>query len=123
MRTRGRGRFRNLPGDAGIADNVDIGHEFRGKAGGIDRAPAGIVGGPGDLGDAPGLVRRDHACDIGDVIAEVGDDGAGRGIDRRHSSALRERNPLDHARIELLPRGLEQLLLRKTVLGIEDQDF
>ena len=102
---------------------MNIGHEFRGKADGIDRAPAGIVGGPGKFGNAPGLLRRDHACDIGDIIAEVGDDGAGRGFDRGHPSALRERDPLDHVGIELLPRGLEQLLLRKTVLGIEDQDF
>ena len=88
-----------------------FGHELRLEGHGIDRAPAGGVGGAGDLGDAAGPLRRDDVGDIGGVVAELGDDGAGRGIDRGHPAALRQRDPFDHAGIELLPGLLEQPLL------------
>ncbi len=45
---RGRGRFRNAAAEAGIADDVDVGHELRGESHGIDRAPAGVIGGAGE---------------------------------------------------------------------------
>ena len=100
-----------------------FGHQLRGKVHGIDRAPAGVVGRAGDLGDAAGLLRRDHVCDRRGVIAEIGDDGVGRGIDRCDPATLRQRHPLDHAGIELLPGILEQPLLRERVLGVEDEHF
>ena len=102
---------------------MNVGHQFRGKADGIDRAPAGVVGGTGDVGDAAGLLRRDDAGDIGGVVAEIGDDGVGRGLDRRHPATLRQCDPLDHAGIQFLPGGLEQFLLREGVLGVEDQNL
>lgn len=46
-----------------------------------------------------------------------------RAVQAVRPAALRQRHPLDHAGIEFLPGVLEQALLRKRVLGIEDQDF
>lgn len=34
---------------------MDIGYQFRGKVDRIDRAPAGVIGGAGDFGDASRL--------------------------------------------------------------------
>ena len=47
----------------------------------------------------------------------------GRGIDDVHLAALRQRHPFDHSRIELLPGVLEQALLGKGVLGVEDEQL
>ena len=51
------------------------------------------------------------------VVAEIGDDGVGRGIDGSDPAALRQRDPLDHAGIKLLPGVLEQPLLEKASLA------
>jgi len=41
-----------LSGDAGVADDMNVGYQFRGEADRIDRAPAGIVGRACEFGDA-----------------------------------------------------------------------
>ena len=73
LRVRGRGGFGNAAADAGVADDVDVGHELRGKADGVDRAPAGLVDRARDGGDAAGLLRRDDVGDRRSIVAEIGD--------------------------------------------------
>ena len=42
--------------DAGIANDVNVGHEFGGKGDGVDRAPAGVVRGARKVCDASSRV-------------------------------------------------------------------
>jgi len=42
----------------------------------------------GQLRDAAGLLRRDDVGDLGVVIAEIGDQRVGRGLDRNNPAAL-----------------------------------
>ena len=100
---------------------MNIGHEFRGKCDRVDRAPAGMVDRARDGRDAAGLLRRDDVCDLRIVVAEIGDERVGRGLDRDDPAALRQRYPLDHPGIQFLPGILEQALLRKGVLGVENE--
>src|SRR5215212_8060064 len=109
-------------GDRRVADDVDVRLQLRFEARRADRAPAGAVGGAGRLGDAPGALRRDDVRDRRLVSAEIGDEGLGRGLDRRDLAAGRQRHPFE-VRIELLPGGLEQALLRERVLGVEDDQL
>src|ERR1700721_455743 len=55
---RGRCGFGDTAGNAGIADDVELRHELRSECKRSDRAPAGMIGDTGDLGDAAGLLRR-----------------------------------------------------------------
>src|SRR4029079_3116597 len=68
LRMRSRCRFRNAAGERGITDDMNIGHELRGKARRIDRTPAGIVGGGGDLCTAARPLPRADASDTHGVI-------------------------------------------------------
>ena len=112
------------PAMAGVADDMDIRAQLR-----VQRS-TGSIGHQPVLSAAPAIsAMRPAFCGgmtlatCGGVIAEIGDDGVGRGIDRRDPAALRQRDPFDHAGIKLLPRLLEQALLGKAVLGVEDQDL
>ena len=129
----GGGGFRNAAADAGVADDVDVRHQFRGKRHRIDRAPAGVVGRARDLGDAAGLLRRDHVGDLRSVIAEIGDDGVGRGIDRRPPGRLatatparscRDTIPSRHSRTgaaaESHPWRRGSMILRARLLALSD---
>src|SRR5829696_8120678 len=115
-------RFWHRAGDRGVADDMDVRLQLRFEARRIDRAPAGAVRGAGRLGDSPGALRRDDVRDRRLVAAEIGDEGLGRGLDRRDLAAGRQRYPFE-VRIELLPGGLEQALLRERVLGVEDDQL
>ena len=78
LRVRGEGRLRHRAGDRGVADDVDAGLQLRLERHRVDRAPAGAIGDAGQLGDAAGLLRRDDVGDLRLVVAEVGDQRAGR---------------------------------------------
>jgi hypothetical protein len=69
---------------------MNVGHEFRGKTDGIDRAPAGLVGRARDAGDAARPLRRDDVGYLRSIVAEIRDDGFGRGIDLDDPAALRQ---------------------------------
>ena len=106
-----------------VANDMNVGHELRGKCRRIDRTPAGLVGCAGDVRDIARFLRRDHIGDLRVVIAEISDQRVGRGLDRNDAAALRQRNAFDHAGIEFLPGFLEQPLLRKGVLGVENENL
>src|SRR5262245_10448534 len=92
LRRGSAGGFWDAAGNAGVTNDVNIGHELGRKVDRIDRAPAGVVGGTRDPGDTAGLLRRNDVGDIGGVIAELGDDSVGRWIDRGDPAALRQRD-------------------------------
>ena len=77
LRIRRERRFRHAAGNAGVADDVDVRLQLRFERHRIDRAPAGLVGDAGELGDARGLLRRDHVGDRRLVASEFGDQRVG----------------------------------------------
>src|SRR5260370_16187096 len=90
LRIRSGCGFGDAATNAGVADDVDVRHELRRKRNRIDRAPAGIVSRARDVSDAAGLLRWNDVCDLCSVVAEIGDDRVGRGIDRYDAATLRQ---------------------------------
>src|SRR5260370_19784059 len=80
LRIRGGCGFGDGATNAGVADDVNVGHELRRKRNRIDRAPAGIVGRARDVSDAAGLLRWNDVCHLRSVVAPIGDDRVFLGI-------------------------------------------
>jgi hypothetical protein len=102
---------------------MDVGPQRRFEGDRLDRAPAGAIGDTGLRRDGAGPLRRDHIGDGRPVGAELCGEGERRGIDRGHLAALAERHPFDHAGIEFGPAVLEQALLGKGILRVEQQQL
>src|SRR5262249_55998231 len=99
------------------------GRGLRPEGPGRGRAPPAGVGDARHFGDAAGLLRRNDVGDLRLMAAEVGDERACRRIHRGDGAPFGQRHPLEEPGVQLRPGGLEQLLLGKGVLRVEDDQF
>src|SRR3954469_19339021 len=100
---------------------MDVRLQLRLKRDWINGAPAASVRDARPNSNLTGALRRNHVDDRGLMPSELGFDRLRARIHADDSAACGQPHPLNHPRIKLLPRRLEQALLGERVLRVKDE--